>query len=214
MSSDCNSSSLTDVVILFDTSKTTSPLAGNSLHSLKVVDKLFDYFDVTNSDTRAAMMTYADESQIKFDFHQRSIQDTKAKMYTLSVEDENGNTSLALSRTKDKLFLDVSTGSRIVARKIIYLFSNGKWSVTEISEIKQEILKLRDVGVSVNVMIPVKILHAETNESLAKASSVSFDPFRVYFIEDNESSVSLALKAAVRDTKYVECLPNVFQIRR
>jgi hypothetical protein len=189
-------------------------LAGNSLHSLKVVDKLFDNFDVANTDIRAAMMTYANESQIKFDFHQRSIQDTKAKMYTSSVEDKKGNTSLALSRTQDKLFLDVSTGSRLAARKIIYLFSNGKWSVTEISEIKQEILKLHDAGISVNIMIPVRSIQPEMEEILASTTTVSFDPFRVYFIEDSESSVSLTLKAAVRDTKYVECPPNIFKAKQ
>ncbi|XP_048775118.1 von Willebrand factor A domain-containing protein 2-like [Ostrea edulis] len=211
---DCNSSSVTDVVILFDTSKTTSPLTGNSIHSLKVVDKLFDSFDVTNTDIRAAMMTYGNGSQIKFNFHQRSIHDTKAKIYTASIEDEKGNTSLALSSVQDKLFFGVSTGSRFAARKIVYLFSNGKWTMNEISEIKQEILKLHDAGISVNIMIPIRSLNAEMDNILTNASNVAFDPFRVYLIEDNASSVSFALNAAVRDTKYVECPPDIFKAKQ
>ncbi|XP_061197180.1 collagen alpha-5(VI) chain-like [Saccostrea echinata] len=210
---DCNSSSVTDVVILFDTSKDSSPLVENSLHSLKVVEKLFDSFDTTNTNVSVAMMTYSNDTQIQFDFHQRSIPDTKAKLYTVSIEDKKGNTAFALSRLQDELFNRSSTGSRPNARKICYLFTNGNWAKTDILRIKQQIVNLHNDGISVNIMVPFEITDSGLHRTLENAKEAAFDPYRVYMIEDNGNSISMAVKSAARDTKYVECPPNIFDLK-
>ncbi|XP_078336148.1 matrilin-1-like isoform X2 [Crassostrea virginica] len=206
---DCNSSSVTDVIILYDTSKNTSPLLGNSLHSLKFIERLADSFDMTHSDIRLAMQTFSNDSQVKFDFHNIPSHDMKAKIYSTTIENTSGNLTTALSNIKT-LFSSTTRGSRQGARKICYFFTNGKWPSSENSALKQKVNELHDVGISVNVMVSIKDgdSYSEIESALRNAKEISFDPYRVYLIEDDDSSI--VVNAAAREARYVECPDDIF----
>lgn len=209
---DCNSTTVTDVIILFDTSEDSSPLKGSSLHSLKFVDKLVDSFDITHTYIKVAMLTFSSDSQIKFNFSHISNQDMKAKIFTTTVDKRQGNTSIHVGLFKMKeLFTSPSSGSRPEARKIGYLFSNGKWPSSENSELKHKIEELNTAGISVNVMVTVDDTdsYSDIERSLTNAKEIAFDPYRVYMVEENNEYV--IIQAAARETRYVKCPSDIFE---
>lgn len=209
---DCNSTSLTDVIILFDTSEDSSPLKGSSLHSLKFVDKLVDSFDMAHTDIKVAMLTFSSDSQIKFNFSHISDQDMKAKIFTTTVDNRQGNTSIRVGLLKmEEFFTSPSSGGRPEARKICYLFTNGKWPTSENSELKHKIEELNAAGISVNVMVTVDDTdsYSDTDMSLTNAKEIAFDPYRVYIVEENNDYV--IIQAAARETRYVKCPSDIFK---
>lgn len=203
---------MTDVIILFDTSEDSSPLKGSSLHSLKFVDKLVDSFDITHTYIKVAMLTFSSDSQIKFNFSHISNQDMKAKIFTTTVDKRQGNTSIHVGLFKMKeLFTSPLSGSRPEARKIGYLFTNGKWPSSENSELKHKIEELNTAGISVNVMVTVDDTdsYSDIERSLTNAKEIAFDPYRVYMVEENNEYV--IIQAAARETRYVKCPSDIFE---
>lgn len=203
---------MTDVIILFDTSEDSSPLKGSSLHSLKFVDKLVDSFDITHTDIKVAMLTFSSDSQIKFNFSHISNQDMKAKIFTTTVDKRQGNTSIHVGLFKmEELFTSPSSGSRPEARKIGYLFTNGKWPSSENSELKHKIEELNTAGISVNVMVTVDDTdsYSDIERSLTNGKEIAFDPYRVYMVEGNNEYV--IIQAAARETRYVKCPSDIFE---
>ena len=164
---------------------------------------------MTHSDIRLAMQTFSNDSQVKFDFHNIPSHDMKAKIYSTTIGNKSGNLTTALSNVKT-LFSSTTRGSRQGARKICYFFTNGKWPSSENSALKQKVNELHDVGISVNVMVSIKDgdSYSEIESALRNAKEISFDPYRVYLIEDDDSSI--VVNAAAREARYVECPDDIF----
>lgn len=167
---------------------------------------------MVHTDIKVAMLTFSSDSQIKFNFSHISDQDMKAKIFTTTVDNRQGNTSIRVGLLKmEELFTSPSSGGRPEARKICYLFTNGKWPTSENSELKHKIEELNTAGISVNLMVTVDDTdsYSDTDMSLTNAKEIAFDPYRVYIVEENNDYV--IIQAAARETRYVKCPSDIFE---